>query len=160
MKKIKRLTIADLLPSGKSDNFVLNQDSKTGKPRIFRNGKEIHSKQKAELYLNETELKRAGIDFLKILKNCKILFTDNMALRIGNGLKVKTRNPGMADHHICLRGIFIAIEAKMPGKDLAPDQVAYKNEVLSAGGKFILYHSVFELESEMIEQKLISRRLI
>jgi hypothetical protein len=123
-------------------------------------GKDISMKQKAELYLNETELKKAGVQFLKLLKYCKILYTDNMALRVGNGRKVKSRNPGMSDHHICLRGLFVAIEAKMPGNDLDPDQITYKKDVLSARGKFITYHSVFELQSEMIRQKLISRELL
>ena len=155
----ERLTIDDLLPGGKSDKFVIDQDKK-GNARVLRNRKEINPKQPTELYLNETELKRAGVDFLKLLKNCKILFTDNMALRVGNSIKVKTRNPGMSDHHICLRGFFIAIEAKMPGKDLDPKQITYKKDILSAGGKFICYHSVFELESEMLKHKLISRRLL
>lgn len=83
-----------------------------------------------------------------------------MALRVGNGRKVKTRNPGMADHHICYLGKFVAIEAKMPGKDLDPDQIKYKKEVLLAGGIFICYHSIWELETEMINHGLISRRLI
>ena len=155
----KHSTVDELLDkmAGSSDKF---EESLSDKGiRILRKGKDIKSKAPTELYLNETELKQAGIEFLKLLKNCKILYTDNMALRVGNGRKVKTRNPGMADHHICLRGLFIAIEAKMPGKDLEPDQVTYKNEVLSSMGKFIVYHSVYELETEMINQKLISRRL-
>jgi hypothetical protein len=155
---IRRKTIDDLLPGGRSDNFVIDQ--KKGSPRVLRNRKSIKQNPKNEMYLNETELKKAGIDFLRLLMNCKILFTDNMALRVGNGKKVKTRNPGMSDHHICLRGLFIAIEAKMPGKDLDPAQISYKAEILAAGGKFICYHSVAELQSEMIKLKLISRELI
>ncbi len=157
-RSFRHLTLDDLSQGGKSDNFVIDQDEK-GKPRVIRNGKDIHSKQKTELYLNETELKRAGISFLKILSNCKILYTDNMALRVKGGTRAKTRNPGMSDHHICIRGLFVAIEAKMPGKDLDKDQIDYKRDVIAAQGKFITYHSVFELESEMRKQNLISGRL-
>lgn len=153
-----RKSIYDFLPGGESDKF---KEILTKKGiRIKRQDKYLDENPKNEKYLNETELKKAGVDFLKLLSNCKILLTDNMPLRVGNGRKVPTRNPGMSDHHICFRGLFVAIEAKMPGKNLDPDQVTYKKEVLLAGGKFITYHSVYELETEMLNQGLIERRLI
>ena len=96
-KTFRHLKIDDLLPSGKSDNFAIDQDKK-GKLRIFRNGKDINSKQKTELYLNETELKKAGVEFLSLLNNCKILLTDNMALRVKGGVRVKSRNPRSEEH--------------------------------------------------------------
>ena len=159
-RNFKRLTFDDLLPSGSPDHYILKQDQKTGKPLIRRNGKDISISEKSEMYLNETELKKKGIEFLQSLPRCKILDTDNMALRVGNGRKAKTRNPGMSDHHICLNGYFVAIEAKMPGKDLDPDQVIYRDEVLAANGIYIVYHSVSELISEMKKHQLINKRTV
>lgn len=104
---------------------------------------------------SETELKKIGNQFLESIPNCLVLKTDNMALRVGNGRKIKTRNPGMSDHHICLKGYFVAIEAKMPGKDLDADQVKYKAKVIKAGGIFIMYHSIDELEDQMVSYGLI-----
>jgi len=98
---------------------------------------------------NETELKKLGNEYLESLPGCHVLKTDNMALRVGNGRKIKTRNPGMSDHHICKIGKFAAIEAKIPGKNLDPDQEKYKQSVLEADGIFILYHTIQELEDEM-----------
>ncbi len=106
-------------------------------------------------YKNETALKKAAVEFLQLIPCCKILHTDNHALRVKGGVKVKTRNPGMSDHHICIRGLFVALEAKMPEKDLNEDQVRYKKSVLDAKGMFICYHSVDELQEEMIKLKLI-----
>ncbi len=54
----------------------------------------------------------------------------------------------------------MAIEGKMPGKTLDPDQVDYKNDIEAAMGIFIEYHSLFELETELLKHKLISRRLL
>jgi hypothetical protein len=92
------------------------------------------------------------------LQRCKLLKTDNMALMVGNGRKVKTRNPGMSDHHLCILGRFVAIEAKMPKKDLDPDQINYRRDILNAGGIFIIYHSLHELVTELKRHRLVSQR--
>lgn len=111
-----------------------------------------------EMYANETELKKEANKLLEKLPRCKLLKTDNMALRVGNGRKAKTRNPGMSDHHLCIVGRFVAIEAKMPGNDLDSDQIDYQNDVLAAGGIFIVYHSLKELVFELKRHRLISRK--
>lgn len=108
-----------------------------------------------EKYENETALKKAAIEFLKLIPCCKILHTDNHALRVKGGVKVKTRNPGMSDHHICINGLFVALEAKMPGRNLDPDQIKYKKDVLKAKGIYICYHSVSELVAEMVKFRLV-----
>ena len=145
---MSRLTIDDLLSSG-SDTFKI--DSKAW-VRV------IKKKIKSELYASETDLKKEANKLLSKLPRCKLLKTDNMALMVGNKRKVKTRNPGMSDHHLCLNGFFVAIEAKLPGKDLDPDQVVYREDVLKAGGIFILYHSLHELVEEMKKHRLLDRR--
>lgn len=150
-----RLTFDDLLKSGSSDRFTVEPDARSGKPRVIRKKTE---KIPPELYGNETELKKAANDLLESLPRCKVLKTDNMALRVGNGRKVKSRNPGMSDHHLCINGLFVAIEAKMPGKNLDTDQVTYRDDILSAGGIFIVYHSLYELVTEMKKNRLVSRR--
>jgi len=111
-----------------------------------------------DLFRNETELKKAACDLFQKLPECKLLKTDNMALLVGNGLRVKTRNPGMADHHLCITGLFVAIEAKMPGKNLDPDQIDYKRDVIVAGGIFIVYHSLDELVEGLKKHRLVSRK--
>lgn len=153
---INRVTFDDLLSSGSSDDFKVIQDSISSGPRVIKKKK---MELLPEMYRNEAELKKAATDLFGKLPRCKLLKTDNMALMVGNGRKVKTRNPGMADHHLCLNGFFVAIEAKMPGKDLDPDQIDYKNEVLAAGGIFIIYHSVSELISEMKKYRLVNKHM-
>lgn len=155
MTKTSRPTIEDLLFSGSSEDFDIGQDARSGKLRVIKKKK---AGPPPELYRNETELKKAATDFLDKLPQCKLLRTDNMALMVGNKRKVKTRNPGMADHHLCITGLFVAVEAKMPGKDLDPDQVKYRGDILSAGGIFIVYHSLFELVEELKKHRLISRK--
>ena len=149
----KRLTVDDFLKS--SEDFKVIQDKRSGRPRLIKKKK---SEPPPEMYRNETELKAAGCKLLAILPRCKLLKTDNMALMVGNGRKVKTRNPGMSDHHLCLGGLFVAIEAKMPGKNLDTDQIDYRDTVLAAGGIFIVYHSLFELVSELKRHRLVSRK--
>ena len=152
----KRLTIDDLLPSGRSDKLIIDQVN--GKPRILRNGKDI-KKQKPELYLNEGELKKAAKEYLEKLKHCRVISTDNMPL-IVRGRRTKTREPGMADQHLCIMGKFVALEGKMPGETLKPKQKDYKRDILAAMGIFIEYRSLFELETELLKNKLISRRVL
>ena len=125
----------------------------------MRNGKTIGSNQKAEIYLNETELKKAGAKFVKQIMFCELFSTDNMALRVKGGVRVRSRIPGKADQHLCLRGKWVSLEGKMPGKTLDPDQEKYRDKVLAAQGIFIEYHSVWELEKKMREHGLISGKL-
>jgi hypothetical protein len=151
----KRKTLDDLLNEGRpSDNFYVGK-SKKGRPKVIRK-KKILNLKKEEIYLSETDLKKEAKKFLIKLPRCKLLSTDNMPLIVGNGRRVKTRNPGMSDQHLCIRGLFVALEAKQHGKDLDPDQVDYKNDVEAAGGIHITYHSVKELISEMKRYKLVS----
>lgn len=147
-----RQTLDDLLNSGSSDDYKIEPSQ--GKLRVIK--KKVQPPP--ELYRNETELKKAATDLLEKLPRCKLLKTDNMALMVGNKRKVKTRNPGMADHHLCIGGLFVAIEAKMPGKELDPDQVKYRDQIHLAGGIFIIYHSIYELVQELKRHRLISRK--
>jgi len=150
-----RLTLDDLLEQRSSDDFDLVQDRRNGKPRVIRRKT---AKPPLELYENEKELKKAAADMLERLPRCKLLKTDNMPLLVGRGVRVKTREPGMSDQHLCIRGLFVAIEAKMPGKDLDPDQIDYKASILSAEGIFIVYHSLYELVEELKKYRLISQK--
>lgn len=152
----KRFTIDDLLPRGSSVDTFAIEAGKCGQPRVIRK-KAKKTVESFEIYKNETELKKAANDLFEILPRCKLLKTDNMALMVGNGRKVKTRNPGMSDHHLCMVGLFVAIEAKMPGKDLDEDQETYRDEVLAAGGIFICYHSLAELVEEMHRHRLLPK---
>jgi VRR-NUC domain len=54
--------------------------------------------------------------------------------------------PGSADLIGVLipSGRFLAIEVKMPGKHLEPDQVRWRDVVLRAGGLYVTAHSVEE----------------
>ena len=151
--KSNRLTFDDLMSGG--EKFDIAPDKK-GKLRVIKKKQPLI---KPELYRNESELKKAANNLLEKLPRCKLLRTDNMALMVGSGKKVKTRNPGMSDHHLCLNGFFVAIEAKMPGKTLDPDQVIYRKDILAAGGIFIEYHSLHELIEELKKYRLVNRSL-
>lgn len=149
---INRLTFDDLLNKGGSSPEKFKIEPKRGKLRVKKKQKKLYP----DLYENESALKKAGADFLQKLPRCRLLKTDNQPLIVGRGRRVKTREPGMADQHLCIRGLFVAIEGKMPGKDLDPDQVDYKADIQQAGGIFILYHAVSELIEEMKKYKLIT----
>jgi hypothetical protein len=158
-RNFKHPTVSDLLNQGKSEKFEVSQGKK-GNIRILRKGQDIREKQPTEIYINESELKKAAVDNVLIyLKRCRILKTDNMPLLVGRGKRIKSREPGMSDQHLCIRGKFVALEAKMPGKTLDPDQVDYKRDVEAALGIHIEYHSIWELETELMKNKLISRRM-
>lgn len=150
-----RLTFDDLLEQRSSEKFDLVQDRSSGKPRIIKKKTE----PLPEMYRNETELKKAAADLLSKLPRCELFKTDNMPL-IVRGRRTKSREPGMSDQHLCIRGLFVAIEAKMPDKNLDPKkkQPEYRDKVLRGGGIHIVYHSLFELVSEMKKQRLISQR--
>lgn len=144
-----RLTTDDLLNDGRSTEFEINSKAQV---RVIKK-----KAPKPELYASETELKKCANDLLSKLPRCKLLKTDNMALKVGSGRKAKTRNPGLSDHHLCMNGFFVAIEAKLPGKDLDPAQKIYQSDILRAGGIFILYHSLHELVQELKKYRLIPK---
>ena len=115
-------------------------------------------KKLGKTYKNETELKKDAADLLQSIPRCELLKTDNAPLIVGNGRRVKSREPGMADQHLCIRGLFVAIEAKMPGKELDPKkkQPEYRDKVRRGGGIHITYHSVDELVYELKKYNLVS----
>jgi very-short-patch-repair endonuclease len=49
-RKIKRLTIDDLLATDREDHFVVKQDKKTGKPKVIRKKKKEKQKTYQEQY--------------------------------------------------------------------------------------------------------------
>lgn len=119
----------------------------------------LKKKPKPELYENETELKKAAAELLSKLPRCELFKTDNQGRRVGGGVRVKSREPGMTDFHLCIRGLFVALEAKMPGKDLDPKlkQPEYRDKVLRGEGIHIVYHSLHELAEELKKHHLVSR---
>lgn len=150
---MNRLTIDDLLNGGSSEKFEIAPDR--GKLRVI---KKKLTTRKPEIYKNESELKKAANDLLEKLPRCKLLKTDNGARFVKGGRRAKSRTPGMGDQHLCIYGLFVSIEAKMPGEKLKPDQVTYRDEVVAAGGIYIEYHSLYELVEEMKKHRLLDRR--
>lgn len=152
-----RLTVDDLLQGRSEDKFSVQPDKITGKPRVIKKKEKIP----LELYENETELKKAAAELLESIPRCQLFKTDNQPLIVGNGRRVKSREPGMCDQHLCIMGLFVALEAKMPGKDLDPKkkQPEYRDKVLRGEGIHIVYHSLYELISEMKKYKLINKNM-
>jgi hypothetical protein len=153
----KRVTFDDLLEKGSSDDFKVIHDSRSSGPRLIKKNKK---KPKPELYINETELKQKAAELLERLPRCELFKTDNGALRVAGGKRVKSRNPGVSDQHLCIMGMFVALEAKMPGKDLDPKlkQPEYRDKVRRGEGIHITYHSLHELVEELKKYRLVSRR--
>jgi len=151
-----RLTFDDLLDRGSSEKFEVSPDKKTGRLRVV---KKSQMQAKPELYKNETELKKAAADFLQRIPRCELFKTDNGALRVRGGVRVRSREPGMTDQHLCIRGLFVALEGKMPGKDLDPKlkQPEYRDKVHRGEGIHITYHSLAELVSEMKKHGLLNK---
>lgn len=151
-----RLTVDDLLNQRSSDNFKVIQDKK-GAPRVIKKKK---VEPLPEMWRNETELKKAAADLLSSIPRCELFKTDNSGLMVAGGRRVKSREPGISDQHICIRGLFVALEAKMPGKNLDPKlkQPEYRDKVLRAEGIHIVYHSLHELVEELKRHRLVSRK--
>lgn len=152
-----RLTFDDLLKSGScSETFAV--EVRRGKPRVIRK-KDKQTVESFELYKNETELKKAAADLLSRVPRCELFKTDNGALRVRGGIRVRSREPGMTDQHLCVMGLFVALEAKMPGKDLDPKlkQPEYRDKVHRGEGIHITYHSLAELVQEMKRHRLLPK---
>lgn len=153
MTTSKRLTLYDYFDRDGSEEIHIVQD-KTGKPRVIKKKAE----PLPEMYANESQLKKAAADLLSRIPRCRLIKTDNMPLFVKNR-RVPTREPGMSDQHLCICGLFVALEAKMPGKNLDPKlkQPEYRDSILAAGGIFIVYHSLKELVSELKRFRLVPR---
>lgn len=148
-----RVTLDDLREKRSSDDFDVVQDN--GKIRLIKKKK---AEPLPEMWRNETELKKAAADLLSTLPRCELFKTDNMGRSVRGGVRTKSREPGISDQHLCIHGLFVAFEAKMPGKDLDPDQIKYRDKVLRGEGIHIVYHSLFELVSELKKHRLVSRK--
>jgi hypothetical protein len=149
---INRLTFDDLLESGSSPKFEVAEVK--GKPRVI---KKVENRP-PEIYKDESELKARAAELLETIPRCELFKTDNPPRIVRRGVRTKTREPGMSDQHLCVTGLFAALEGKMPGKDLDPDQVKYRDKVLRGGGIHITYHSLYELVQEMKKHRLLSQR--
>lgn len=157
-QRYEHLTVDDLLKSRSSgDTFAVEAD-KCGKPRVIRK-KTKQTIETYELYENETALKKAAADLIATIPRIELFKTDNGALRVRGGVRVRSREPGMTDQHLCVMGLFVAIEAKMPGKDLDPElkQPEYRDKVLRGEGIHITYHSLHELVAKMKKHRLLNR---
>lgn len=151
-----RLTFDDLRKKRSPDEIKIIQDSKSGAPRLIKK----KPKPLEEIYKNETELKKYAAELLSRLPRCELFKTDNSGLLVGGGRRVKSREPGMADQHLCITGLFVALEAKMPGKELDPKkkQPEYRDKVHRGEGIHIVYHSLYELVEELKKHRLVSRK--
>ncbi len=73
--------------------------------------------------------------------------------KIGRPVKVGTK--GVLDVHACVRGRFVAIDAKI-GKDrLSSDQRRYAHAVEAKGGIAIAAHSIEDVRSRLVSEGLI-----
>lgn len=151
-----RLTFDDLIKKRSADTFEIEQD-RSGRPRVIRK-KPVEPLP--EMWRNETELKKAAADLLSKLPRCELFKTDNGALRVKGGVRVRSREPGMSDQHLCIRGLWVSLEAKMPGKELDPKlkQPEYRDKVLRGEGIHIVYHSLHELVEALKRHRLVSHR--
>lgn len=148
-----RVNLDDLLQKKSSENFNIIQDRQKGIRIIKKKTEPL-----PEMYANESQLKKAAADLLEMLPGIELFKTDNPPRIVGRGVRVKSREPGMSDQHLCATGRFVAVEAKMPGKNLDPDQVDYKDKVLRGGGIHITYHSLAELVQELKKHRLVHHR--
>jgi hypothetical protein len=51
---------------------------------------------------------------------------------------------GSSDFLVCCQGLFLALEVKMPGKQAEEHQLEWGKEVESAGGTYVVVHSIQE----------------
>jgi hypothetical protein len=63
---------------------------------------------------------------------------------VQSGLGAKT-----LDYLICIRGFFVGLEAKAPGKSYTPLQEVHKHEIEAAGGTVFLVDGPISLEIAM-----------
>ena len=64
---------------------------------------------------------------------------------------------GTPDIIACVRGRFVAIEVKQPGKHPTPAQVAYIEKIQRSGGIAFVAHSVEEVDDLLAPRRNINR---
>lgn len=150
----KRLTIDDLLSSGKSDNFIIEQDKK-GKPRVIRKNKckpcGCEPFQVCQLCFeqdeSENDVEKDIIEYCDRLPCCKVTKTSTTGRKKGKTwIKAKkSERKGKGDLTICYHGFYIETEVKKPGEGVqGKDQKIQEKDTLEALGQYWLVVSLKE----------------
>ena len=104
-------------------------------------------KPKGRRGTNPETLLQAAIEDALIASGRAIVYRNNGGVaRYGEARVRYGLAPGSADliGMLVPSGRFLAVEVKMPGKHLEPDQVRWRDVVVRAGGLHVVAHSVAE----------------
>ena len=161
MTRIKRLTIDDLLPSDRSDNFVIDQDKKTGNPRVIRKRKEISSNVcgcgKGQICVHcfeenksENNIKKEIIDYASSLPYCLVTEVETTGRKKGRGWvpAKESEGVGRGDLFICYYGRYIEVETKKKKGKRRKEQIERTPKVNAGQGE----HWFTETLEEFIEE--------
>lgn len=99
----------------------------------------------------EADVQRTILDALALM-GAVVVRVNSGGLKDATGRLVRfNRTPGCSDILACLRGRFVAVEVKRPGKANAvtPIQQAFLDAVRRAGGVGIVATSAADLESQL-----------
>lgn len=86
------------------------------------------------------------MDYLELI-GALVVKVNNVGIMKSNGSFIPPRQKGVSDLIICYKGRFIAIEVKIPGNKPTPFQLAFIEQVKSAGGIGEVMYSFDELKS-------------
>ncbi len=73
--------------------------------------------------------------------------------KVGRPVKIGTK--GVLDIHACIKGRFVAIDAKIGRDQLKPDQRQYAHAVQTKGGIAFAAHSVDDVKNVLIAEGLV-----
>lgn len=107
------------------------------------------SKPKTTRKRTEGDIQAKVVDYLSLL-GFGVLRTNAGAIEIAPGRWFHGIKEGGADLHCNAWGLFLAVETKAPKKGLRKNQEAYRDEVESKGGTYIVARSVEELREGLV----------
>ena len=121
-------------PKGKRGGFTAEQDKTRRQERQLAKRK---GGQADKIFVSEALVLRACMDVLEASPIVKIWWRQNTgAGKLASGRYVKFSFAGASDLMGVLRnGLFLAVECKATGKKASPEQHAFLDNVIGAGGK-------------------------
>lgn len=99
---------------------------------------------------SEAEILRDCLKYLDMLPETHAQRANCGSVKVG-GRFIRWNKPGTADILVCYRGRWIGVECKRDGESPTPDQVAWGQSIVEAGGVYLVVHSWMELRDELQE---------
>lgn len=112
---------------------------------------------KIKLWSTELQLENAVVSWIKWHKFgvWKTKTKGERHTKNGKEFFKTSQNKGFQDLTCCVKGFFVAIEVKLPGKKQTQNQIDHQKEVEKTGGIYLITHSIEEIEKQFKERNFI-----